>query len=279
MTAPNSPNGAHANAAELLAEASDLVLGYEREVAVRPSTFTIPHRKVTAIIGPNGSGKSTVLNALAGILRPLSGTLRVLGEQSGGRGSRVAYVMQSLALPEGIPITVGEAVAMGLYPKLGWFGRPTAEDRARVQRALARLEVGDLAHRHLHELSGGQRQRVYVAQGITQRHEALLLDEPLTGLDIVSARAIDDIIHSERERGHSVVLTTHDLAEARAADWVILMNGYVVAYGPPEEVLTRHNLEIAYGLGSLHAADEAFLDDPHPDDDPEHEHSRHQHPH
>lgn len=262
---------------ELLAEASDLVLGYDRNVAVRPSNFTIPHRKVTAIIGPNGSGKSTILNALAGVLDPLAGSLRVLGEKPGQ--GRVAYVMQSLALPEGMPITVREAVAMGLYPKLGWFGRPSAEDKQRVQRAMERLEVTHLAHRHLHELSGGQRQRVYVAQSITQRHSALLLDEPLTGLDILSARTIDEIIHSERQRGHAVVLTTHDLAEARAADWVILMSGHVVAFGPPGEVLTRPNLESAYGLGALHEADGAFIDDPHLEEDPEHEHSRHQHPH
>ena len=133
-----------------------------------------------------------------------------------------------------------EAVAMGLYPKLGWFGRPSAEDRSRVARAMERLKVTDLADRHLDELSGGQRQRVFVAQGMAQPHEALLLDEPLTGLDILSARTIDEIIHTERDRGHAVVLTTHDLDEARAADWVILMSGHVVAYGPPAEVLTRH---------------------------------------
>ena len=84
-----------------------------------------------------------------------------------------------------------EDVAIGLYPKLGWVRRPGAEDRERVQRAMERLSVTDLARRHLGELSGGQRQRVYVAQGVAQRHEALLLDEPLTGLDLVSARVIE----------------------------------------------------------------------------------------
>lgn len=264
---------------ELMVEASDVVLGYDRNIAVKPSSFTVPHRAVTAIIGPNGSGKSTILNAIAGVIEPLAGTLHVFGRKSGGRDSQVAYVMQSLAFPEGTPITVREAVAMGLYPKLGWFGRPTADDRARVTRAMERLKVTDLAHRHLNELSGGQRQRVYVAQGLTQPHDALLLDEPLTGLDILSARTIDEIIHTERERGHAVVLTTHDLDEARAADWVILMSGHVVASGPPAEVLTRHNLADAYGLGSLHHTDGSFIDDPHLTIEHDHEHGRHQHPH
>ncbi|WP_232548452.1 metal ABC transporter ATP-binding protein [Propioniciclava soli] len=266
---------------ELLAEAVDLRLGYGNQVAVAASRFTIPHRAVTAIIGPNGSGKSTVLNAVGGVLEPLAGRLTVLGGSPRVRPPKVSYVMQSLAFPAGTPITVREAVGMGLYPKLGWFGRPSADDRARVERAMERLGVTDLADRHLDELSGGQRQRVYVAQGMTQDHEALLLDEPLTGLDITSARVIDQIIHTERERGHAVVLTTHDLDEARAADWVVLMAGRCVAAGPPAEVLTREHLADAYGLGSLHAhaAEPEVLDDPHKPGVPGHDHSRHQHPH
>lgn len=266
-----------------LAEATDLVLGYgsRERVAVEASSFTIPHQGVTAIIGPNGSGKSTVLNALAGVLAPLAGSLTVLGGSPQARPPRTSYVMQSLAFPAGTPITVREAVGMGLWAQLGWFRRPTSDDRDRVRKAMDRLGVTDLADRHLDELSGGQRQRVYVAQGLAQRHEAILLDEPLTGLDITSARTIDQIIHSERERGHGVVLTTHDLDEARAADWVVLMNGRCVAFGPPQEVLTSGNLTRAYGLGSLHEAVEGpFLDDPHGDtEDPGHEHGRHHHPH
>lgn len=265
---------------EWLAEASGLSLGYGTHVAVRPSGFAIPHRQVTAIIGPNGSGKSTLLNALAGVVTPRSGALTVLGRAPGGRHPRVAYVMQSMAFPAGTPITVREAVGMGLYPALGWFRRPDAAQRERVRDSMERLRITDLAKRHLDELSGGQRQRVYVAQGLTQPHDALLLDEPLTGLDIVSARTIDEIIHSERDRGHAVVLTTHDLDEARAADWVILMNGRIIAAGPPAEVLTRRNLEVAYGLGSLHASEGTFVDDPHAENTrPERDHGRHAHPH
>lgn len=245
-----------------LAEGRGLVLAYGATTAVAASDFTIPQGGVTAIIGPNGSGKSTLLHALAGINEPKSGVLTVFGADTSQAWRKVAYVMQSLAFPEGTPITVREVVAMGRYPNYGWFGRPRKADRERVQFAMKLLDVEHLAKRHLGELSGGQRQRVYVAQGIAQDHEALLLDEPLTGLDLVSAKTIDTIIHSERDRGHSVVLTTHDLAEANAADHVILMSGRVVASGPPAEVLTRSNLETAYGLGSLHEPGDDFLDDP-----------------
>ena len=245
-----------------LAEGNNIVLTYGTKVAVAASSFTIPECAVTAIIGPNGSGKSTLLHAVAGIIQPHAGTLTVHGGSPRKNTDKVAYVMQSVSFQEGTPITVREVVSMGRYSTLGWFKPFTRHDRERVAWAMDRLVVTDLAGRHLGELSGGQRQRVYVAQGIAQRHETLMLDEPLTGLDLVSAKTIDDLIHSERDHGHSVVLTTHDLDEARAADHVILMSGRVVASGPPEVVLTRRNLEVAYGLGTLHEPSDTFIDDP-----------------
>jgi manganese transport system ATP-binding protein len=251
----------------VLARASEVVLRYGPHVAVRASSFTIPAGGITAIIGPNGSGKSTVLRAMAGLLAPVSGTLRVLGTSAAEARSRVSFVPQTMAVPIGTPITVAETVAMGRYSALGLLRRMGAVDRERVRFAMECMEITDLGRRHLAELSGGQLQRVYVAQGIAQDHEVLLLDEPLTGLDLVSAQTIDRIIHSERNRGHSVVLTTHDLEEASAADSVVLMSGRVVASGPPEQVLTRRNLETAYGLGALHEPgprdrSQIVLDDP-----------------
>lgn len=246
-----------------LVRAEDLVIAYGSQIAVDTSSFSIPAGTVTAIIGPNGSGKSTLLHAIGGIQAISGGTLEVLGDTPANAWKRTTYVMQTVAVTPGTPITVREVVGMGRFPSTGWFRPFSREDRARVDRAMAQLEIADLATRHLSELSGGQRQRVYVAQGIAQNHEAVLLDEPLTGLDITSARTIDRIIHTERTKGHSVILTTHDLDEARAADQAILMAGRVLAAGPPNEVLTRRNLETAYGLGSLHEPNTDFIDDPH----------------
>lgn len=253
------------------ARAKDVVLAYGAHTAVAASSFEIPAGAVTAIIGPNGSGKTTVLHALAGLIEPESGTVEVLGTSPVKARSRVSYVLQSVAIPTGTPITVRETVAMGRYATLGLWRRPTRADRAQVEWAINELDVGNLRNRHLSELSGGQRQRVYMAQGIAQDHDVLLLDEPLTGLDLVSARAIDRIIHAERDNGRTVVLTTHDLDEARAADHVLLVSGRVVSSGTPDEVLTRRNLEIAYGLGALHETTHGFLDDPHRSKDRSHQ--------
>ncbi len=243
-----------------VAEGHGVELRFGTHVALAASSFVIPARRVTAVIGPNGAGKSTLLLALTGLVRPTVGRLTVLGGDPLDTRRRISTVLQSMTVPAGTPITVREAVTMGCYARLGLFRRMDRDDRERVRRAMDLLEITDLAGRLLTELSGGQRQRVYVAQGLVQPHDVLLLDEPLTGLDLVSARTIDRIIHSECETGGTVVLTTHDLDEARAADHVLLMSGRVVACGPPQQVLTRSNLEVAYGLGALHPS-EGFHDE------------------
>ncbi len=129
---------------------------------------------------------------------------------------------------------------------------------------MERLEIADLAGRHLHELSGGQRQRVFVAQGLAQQAELLLLDEPITGLDLVSIERIRAAIAEEIERGTTVVMTTHDVAEANRADHVILMSGRVHAEGPPAQALHPDRLSEAYGIAIVHLEDGSLvLDDAH----------------
>ena len=242
-------------------EGHDVVLRYDGHTAVTSSTFTVPAGGITAVIGPNGSGKSTLLHAMAGLLSVAEGSLETLGRSPVRARPQISYVLQSMVVPATTPMTVRETIAMGRYPSLGWFRRLTPSDRGRVREAMRRLEIEGLAGRHLHELSGGQRQRVYVAQGLVQDHRLLLLDEPLTGLDVVSARTIDRIIHEERALGGSIVLTTHDLEEARAADHVVLTGGRVVSSGPPAAVCTPEHLMEAFGLGSVHGW-KGFFDDP-----------------
>lgn len=242
--------------------ANEVELAYGRHTAVSASSFEIPDGAITAFIGPNGSGKSTLLNAIAGLIEPRAGTLEVL--PIADRQRRVAYVLQATKINDTLPVTVAEVVAMGRYAGQAPFRRLDSADRSAVDQAMDRMAIGDLAKRHLTELSGGQRQRVFVAQGLAQDHDVLLLDEPVTGLDLPSAQAIDDVIHDEHARGCTVVMTTHDLAEARVADYVLLLSGRVVAAGAPDEVLTPEHLSAAYGASLLHLdGKRLFLDDPH----------------
>jgi manganese transport system ATP-binding protein len=241
-------------------EASDVEYRYGSTVAVARSSFTIPEGAITSLIGPNASGKSTLLAGIAGILQPSSGILDV---QQAATRKRISFVLQTTKVNDALPITVREVVMMGRYPSLKSFGRISTEDRTIVDAAMERMAIASVAHKHLRELSDGQRQRVFVAQGLAQDHDLLLLDEPLTGLDITSAQEMDSVIHEEQNLGRTIVMSTHDLAEARVSDHVVLMASRVVASGTPGEVLTEALLRKAYGSAFLHVdGGQVFLDDP-----------------
>jgi len=257
---------------------TDLVAAYGDRIALDRSTFSIPVGTVTAVIGPNGSGKSTLLNAIAGLIEPRSGSIEVPARTNGA--DRIAYVLQTTKINDTLPVTVQEVVTMGRYAGLGAYRRMTPADRAAVKLAMDRTGISHLAARHLTELSGGQRQRVFVAQGMAQDHDILLLDEPLTGIDMTTAQAIDAAIHDETDRGCTVILTTHDLSEAQVAGYVVLLSGRVVSAGRPEEVLTPEHLTEAYGPSLLHVSeDRIFIDDAaHMPVDRRHVHERSIHP-
>jgi manganese transport system ATP-binding protein len=233
-------------------EGSGVEVLRDGQEVLKASDFTIPEASITAVIGPNGGGKSTLLHAITGLLPLGAGAITVQGKPPVEARTDIAYVLQHMAVSPGMPMTVREVVAMGRYPSVGFLRRHTATDRQRIQDAMALLHIDDLANRQVSKLSGGQRQRVFVAQALAQEHSILLMDEPLTGLDIHSAQTIDQIIHDEPAQGCSVIFTTHDLEEARAADNVILVSGSVVACGPPDVVLSPAHLSRAYGLGLLH---------------------------
>jgi iron complex transport system ATP-binding protein len=239
--------------------ARGVVFAYGDRVALATSDFEIPAGALTALIGPNGSGKSTILNAIGGLLHPAAGQLAV--PVASRDRPALAYVLQATHVNEAMPVTVREVVGMGRYADLGPFRRFSARDHALCAEAMTRLDVADLANRHLSELSGGQRQRVFVAQGLAQASDLLLLDEPVTGLDLPSTERIRAAIRDERDRGVTVVLTTHELADAAAADWVLLLAGRVVASGPPRDVLTVPHLENAYGVAFRNEGGRLFVDD------------------
>ena len=241
--------------------AQGLVLAYGAKIALDTSTFEIPLGGISILIGPNGSGKSTLLGAIAGLVEPAAGSIEVT--RLGDASQRISYVLQSTKVNDTLPVTVREVVSMGRYATSRGHRRLDADDHAAVEESMQRMGITDLAGLHLRQLSGGQRQRVLVAQGLAQEHDILLLDEPLTGLDLTSAQAIDDVIHHESETGCTIVMTTHDLAEAQVADHVVLLAGRVVASGPPSDVLTVRNLTEAYGPNLLHVEGERlFIDDP-----------------
>lgn len=240
-----------------LARIRGLEIRYGERTALQGVDLAVESGTTVAVIGPNGAGKSTLLSALAGLVSPTSGTVTI-------HGARTALVLQSTDVDPGLPITVRETVRMARYPHVGMFRRFRDADRAAVERAMDRTDVTQLADRQLHDLSGGERQRVLVAQGLAQDADLLLLDEPVTGLDLVSREVVLAVVEEERAAGRSVVLTTHSLEEASRCDVVVLLAGRMVAAGPPGAVIDDEHLQAAFG-SRVHrlATGELVLDDPH----------------
>ena len=249
----------------------DLRVSYGSHLAVTGVDLDLDLGTLVAIIGPNGSGKSTLLSAISGLVRPSGGQLELLGRVANGSRRDVAHVLQTTVANESVPLTVLETVRMGCYGHRGPFRRLTKQDRDAVRSAIERMRIDGLVDRQLHELSGGQRQRVYVAQGLAQRAQVLLLDEPITGLDLVTQETITQVVREERDAGRCVILTTHDVGTATLADIAVLMATHVVASGPPDRTLTPENLAAAYG-GHVHVLDDGtvVLDEPH-----HHDHRHH----
>ncbi len=214
---------------------------FERRLALDAADLRFDTGQTVALMGPNGSGKTTLLRVLAGLQAPTTGRLVAPDDRV------VAYVAQHQHQHPWIPLTVAEVLRMGRYRRLGLLGRLGRADRAAVAEAADRLLVGDLVGRAFGTLSGGQRQRVLVAAALTNDADWLLLDEPITGLDLPSQRIILEVVDEERDRGRLVVLSTHHLEEARHCDRVILLSTVVVADGAPDDVLTESNLAAAFG--------------------------------
>ena len=248
-----------------------LTVAYGDHVALDDVDLELLSGQLTAVIGPNGSGKSTLLSAISGLVRPTGGRLELFGRPVNGTRRRVAHVLQTTVANESVPLTVLETVRMGCYGHRGPFRRLTIEDRRAVDDAIERMRIGDLVSRQLHELSGGQRQRVYVAQGLAQRADVLLLDEPITGLDLITQETITEMVRHERDAGRCVVLTTHDVGTASLGDVAVLLATRVVAAGDPATTLTPERLAEAYG-GHVHvlADGTVVLDEPH-----HHDHRHH----
>jgi len=237
-----------------------VTVAYRQAVGIEDVSFELRPGEFLGIIGPNGSGKTTLLRAVLGLVRPISGSLAVLG--SAGRElarvrRQIGYVPQRRALDPQFPITVRDAVVMGLYPTLGTFGRLTADDRRRVEAALVAVGLVDSADHVAGHLSGGQQQRLLIARALAQEPRVLLLDEPTSAVDVATRSAIVDMVRQlHTERGLTTLYVTHDVNEVLpCVDKVLYINRTVRAFGSCSDVLNRETLESLYGSRVVFAED------------------------
>ena len=187
----------------------------------------------------------------------------------------IAVVLQATDVDPSVPITAYDTVAMSRYPSLGLLKPFRDADRRAIDDAMHRMRIDDLADRQIHHLSGGQRQRVFVAQGLAQGADIILLDEPITGLDVTSRTVIADALADECAQGRSVITTTHSFDEAGQSDLVLLLATRCVAFGPAPEVLSEANLQNAFGGRFVRVGNTLVLDDPHHHDPHDHSHGPH----
>jgi manganese/zinc/iron transport system ATP- binding protein len=226
---------------------SDLVVSYRGKPAVWGAGFAIPEGKLAGIIGPNGAGKSSLLKAVVGLL-PSEGHIEILGRSPEDARPFCAFVPQREEVDWDFPIRVSDVVLMGRYGRLGIFQRPKQSDREAAARALEEVGMQDFARRQISELSGGQQQRVFLARALCQDANLYFFDEPFAGVDAKSEQAIFAVFRKLRAAGKTLVCVHHDLISAQEYfDYVVLLNGRVLASGPVDEVLSADNLAHAYG--------------------------------
>jgi manganese/iron transport system ATP-binding protein len=230
-------------------------LTYDGVTALHDISFNLAAGARVAVVGPNGAGKSTLFKIMVGVLRPTSGEVRIYGGSPGGHVC-ISYVPQRSQVDWTFPVTVADVVMMGRIRTMGPFRWPTQDDWRRVDAALRRVGMLELRGRQIGELSGGQQQRVFLAQALAQGAELVLLDEPLSGLDVPSQEAIFSILDELRATGVTTLVATHDLnLAAERFDQILLLNRRLVAFGPPAAVFTRPLLLEAYG-GHMHLVPE-----------------------
>jgi sodium transport system ATP-binding protein len=218
-------------------EVEGLTKSFGAVQALKGITFTVPDGEITGLLGPNGAGKTTTLRILYTILRPDAGVARVDG-------------LDAVAQPEAVKRRLGAlpSDSRGLYPRLTsrenirYFGRlhglEGADLESSIDDLIRLLDMADIADRRTEGFSTGQQLKVAIARALVHRPKNVLLDEPTTGLDVMSTRAMRDFVRRLRDEGKCVLFSSHIMQEVAALcqNIVVVADGEVVAQGTPDEL-------------------------------------------
>lgn len=237
-------------------------IAYGKRKILENVTMEFEKGKITTIIGPNGCGKSSLLKTIPRVVTPYTGgpvyqdqPLKSYSPRE--LAQRIAYLPQVHTSPR--DITIRTLVSYGRYPYKRFGRSMTGEDREMIDRALALTGLDKMGDRLLNNLSGGEKQRAWLAMTICQQPEILLLDEPITYLDIGYQVEVLELIRELGEKLNiTIVMVLHDMNfTARYSHRVYaLASGGVYAAGAPEDVISRANMEGLFSIGAQILRDE-----------------------
>jgi iron complex transport system ATP-binding protein len=238
----------------LLFSLKDVSFSVPGRILLHPLTTTFEPGKTIGLIGHNGSGKSTLLKLLARLQQPTSGEVSFEGKpvaEWGGRefARRLGYLPQYTPASSGM--LVKELVALGRYPWHGALGSFSKIDQQKVDEAIELMDIGVFSNRLVDTLSGGERQRVWLAMLVAQDPECLLLDEPISALDMAHQLEVLSLVQNlSREKGLGIIVVLHDVnMAARFCDEIVaLHSGKVIARGTPDDMMTADALQRIYGV-------------------------------
>jgi zinc/manganese transport system ATP-binding protein len=223
----------------------DVTVSFDREPAVHHVSGTFAAGSMTAIVGPNGAGKSTLLKAMIGIVQPDQGRILLEGLSREALG----YLPQLAEVDRTFPITVSDAVGLGLWHRIGLNGGINGGEAERVRTALETVGLEAMAERSIGTLSVGQFQRLLFARLIVQDAQVLLLDEPFAALDELTSRDLLGLVLDWHRQGRTIIAVVHELDQVQAHfPSCLLMAREPIAWGPTASVLTQANLRRARGL-------------------------------
>ncbi|HHX86897.1 MAG TPA: ABC transporter ATP-binding protein [Firmicutes bacterium] len=237
-------------------QVKDLNFSYKNQKILHRINIIAEQGEILALVGPNGSGKSTLLRCSNGFLRPDCGQVLLNGEDL--RYKTRKWISRHIAiLPQHLEavshITVYELVAMGRspYQQFGW--RLAEKDRLKINWAIDYMDLRPLQHRPLDQISGGECQRAWIAMILAQDTGIVLLDEPVTFLDLKYQWYLLNIIKQVRQQyNKTFIIVLHDINQAMsvADKLLVLKEGRISAHGKPQDIITTHLLEKVYDVAA-----------------------------
>ncbi|MFH1380100.1 MAG: metal ABC transporter ATP-binding protein [bacterium] len=226
-------------------EIKNLSFAYHKELILNDITVSIPQNTIIGLIGPNGAGKTTLAKIIIGLFKPTKGSIQVLGSSPQEARGQIGYAPQYFSHERDFPITVGDVVLMGRLSAKKLLHRFTKEDHAATHAALTQVNMSSYKDHNIAVLSGGQKQRVLLARALVCNPKLLILDEPLTGIDICLEFEFYELLKILKQT-RTIILISHDIGViSQHVDNIICLNKTIFCHDDKETALK--NLDKIYG--------------------------------